>query len=474
MADPAMQRRSSFYLGVVAAVILLTSCGGGSEADSGSPEDADQISATSPDGRLTVSVSGSGFGGSLVVKATEARLGFEHDAIEGAVLGAYQLGPDGSEFDEPATVTFVLPEDYPDTAFAVISRSVAHGDEEVEDIEIVMSSSGTTITAYLSHFSTIVILGFDVDFSVDPAYWEMAVGESWLPKVVFNSGLGPLPAAEIPGWEFQAVRSEGSISTVADEQVKCDELGEGQATVLAVLTLRGALIDEGGRPLSVPLIENIDVAATVDCIGFADPPADDDNTQHGPGEPTVFELADQKCLTPDGSESSSCYVVMAGYEFPFLRLSLPSMEEQYLSGEQPDFASHSLYFLTRENEFGVACDGLDMDTFAPVPPGTKVPCRVSLLGGNVTGPLLDMVNLPLGTFDGGEFVVDVDHPLFASQDGVAGLVIPEGTLDLDANPVPTGFFPLDTITGTMQPTGSDYSIGRIDVGDFNDAVFGGD
>jgi hypothetical protein len=474
MADPAMQRRSSFYLGVVAAVVLLTSCGGGSEDESSSPEDVGQFSTTSADGRLAVSVNGSEFDGSLEAKGTEARLTFERDAIEGFILGAYQLGPDGSEFDEPATVTFTLPSDYPDTAFAVISRSVTHGDEVVEDIEIVTSSSETTITAHLRHFSTIVILGFDIDFSVDPGFWEMAVGETWLPEVVFNSGMGPLPAAGIPGWEFQAVRSEGSISTVADEQVKCDELGEGQATVLAVLTLEGALIDEAGRPLSVPLIENIDVAATVDCIGFSDPPPDDDNTQHGPGEPTVFELADQKCLTPGGSVSSGCHVIVAGYEFPFIRLALPSLEERYVSGEQPDFDSYSIYFLTRENEFGVACDGLDMDTFAPAPPGTEVPCRVSLLGGNATGPLLDMVDLPSGSFEGEEFTLDVDHPLFASQDGVAGLLIPEGTLDLDANAVPTGFFHLDTITGTMQPAGSDYSIGQIDVGDFNEAVFGGD
>ena len=107
------------------------------------------FTASSSDGVVTLDVPAGAVpaGTTITIEATTAPEGTD---------AAYEFGPDGLEFAEPATLSWTLGEPAESTAYLV--TSISGGETEVlQGVEIDVANGTATVTTPVHHFSTITI-----------------------------------------------------------------------------------------------------------------------------------------------------------------------------------------------------------------------------------------------------------------------------------------------------------------------------
>jgi hypothetical protein len=140
--------RSRFSLFGLLALLIAASCGGSEGQVTATTEAEATVGAvTSADGLLTVTPpAGSGPITIDVVAPEEGVIG---------VLGIYELGPDGAQFDEPVQVEFrVTSDDLAGGVFGVVES--ADGSVEGLILELVDSGDGRVVRTSLDHFSRMI------------------------------------------------------------------------------------------------------------------------------------------------------------------------------------------------------------------------------------------------------------------------------------------------------------------------------
>ncbi len=472
MASP----RHQLLAGLLAASTFAAACSGSddSSAEAGDTGDG-TVALEASFGSITVAADPSV--GDLTISEVSTS---EVDEV----LAAVELGPDGAEFDEPAMVSVTLPLDAlpddvdPHEELAAATLSETHGDEVVEDLEVTVSDGQVTIVAELDHFSGFGIMltprRYDLDSaSVEPPFYTMAVGETWEPPVHLDSSRGSREIGQRSWFEFQAITTTGSIVTVADTQVRCDELGEGELTVHGVVRLKSYQVKGSNIGMAelfrmsttgatFDIVEqNVDAGATVDCEGFIEGATEDEPAGT---DPRSIPKNDQQCLDPSGAETTGCGEIEFGFVgYDRLLLGLP--------GETGPWDTASVNFLTEDGMFGISCDGLDLDTFDFFAPGTTNPCRFNFFEGglgaqlDIDAPLPDMTltndGIEVGLW-GDWFTID--------PAGQLALGIPEDTFTVDGDPVPSGVFTLDDVSGTMRPEGGNYTVATFPTSEIVDAL----
>lgn len=147
---------------VVGLVLLVSACGGG---DSGGGDDG-LITVNSGDGVVSVEIppgaAPDGFRGT-VAHSDPSALGVDTSDLE-SVLLVYELGPDGTEFDEPVTVTFRISPalgDFDPSLGLPLSLVVigdgAGGFEPLGSMRSFLDGDVLVLEGTTSHFSTAVV-----------------------------------------------------------------------------------------------------------------------------------------------------------------------------------------------------------------------------------------------------------------------------------------------------------------------------
>ncbi len=176
-------RRISVALAVLLVAAACTGSSGdvtsttGTTAAGGGPGTADYTSA---DGRLSLHVAGPVAGDVTIDEVDPASVDFGDDV---ETLGAYDLGPSGTSFDQPVEMTFDTGEVYdPDHPAPVASVLVTDDDqtwEALSPVSISVVDGSVVISAEVPHFSRLVINRGDYGMYIDPGWVDTWVGDVW-------------------------------------------------------------------------------------------------------------------------------------------------------------------------------------------------------------------------------------------------------------------------------------------------------
>ncbi len=171
--------RNWFWAGFFAFVLMLAGCGGGDGGPTSSTSDGGPTSFTSDDGVVSVEVppgaAPDSFSGT-VTKGDLSVLGVDISDVESALL-VYQLGPDGTEFDEPVMVTFRISPALggfdPDLGLPlslVVIEDDAGGFEPLGSMTSFLDGDVLVVEGTTTHFSTAVVevINGHIELVVDP------------------------------------------------------------------------------------------------------------------------------------------------------------------------------------------------------------------------------------------------------------------------------------------------------------------
>ena len=256
--------RNWAHVGLLAFVgFLFVACGGGGDdgAASFSSDESDGAAASfsSEDGVVTVSVpegaAPDGFTGTVSV-SDPAAVGIDISDAD-SVLLAYRLGPDGTEFDEPVSVTFRIPADLgdfdPSEGLPISLVLVEDGTDGYELLGSVTSSlDGDTLVVEgtPTHFSEVVIYLYgrvSITIDVDPDGEIKPVDSQFKAEVVETSDENDYYETGRVDYSFT-----GSVSEVSTQEgvatVLCANEGLG---VVEASVYGGDLTDFSGAPLVI-------------------------------------------------------------------------------------------------------------------------------------------------------------------------------------------------------------------------------
>ena len=240
---------------------MLAGCGGGDGGPTSSTSDGGPTSFASDDGVVSVEVppgaAPDGFSGT-VTKSDPSALSVDISDVESVFL-VYELGPDGTEFDEPVMVTFrispVLGGFDPDLGLPlslVVMEDDAGGFEPLGSMTSFLDGDVLVVEGTTTHFSkTIIEIGnFYLVLGLDPEGETKKVGSQFEAEVKLQGG-----ELEDPGlpddrdlrlgrvdYSFGGTISEVSIQA-AVATVLCAEEGEGLVEARVFGSDKDAILD---------------------------------------------------------------------------------------------------------------------------------------------------------------------------------------------------------------------------------------
>ena len=162
--------RSWFWAGCFAFTLLLAACGGGDDGLTSFTSDDGVVSVEVPPGAAPDDFS------ATVSLSDPSALGVDTSDVESVIL-VYELGPDGTEFDEPVTVTFRIPSaigGFDPAAGLPVSLIVIEdgtgGFEPLGSMKSFLDGDVLVVEGTTTHFSQAVIMlaGVEVFFSLNP------------------------------------------------------------------------------------------------------------------------------------------------------------------------------------------------------------------------------------------------------------------------------------------------------------------
>jgi hypothetical protein len=307
-----------YWYRVVALVLLVSACGSGAVSP-GNTTDAqgdgstkDVIGFASDDGIVSVEVPNGAapdnFSGT-VVKGDLSELGVDTSGSDNVVL-VYELGPDGSVFDDPVTVTFRIPPALggfdPSMGLPltlVIIEDGNGGFEPLASTRSFLDGDVLVVEGTTSHFTTTFI----------------EIGENQILLVVDPSGLtkslespfevrleesGPsLESASFGHIDYAAGYPLEVISSDFDEAtVVCKEEGVGTITGQVYGHTYGGFLFDDDRVIAAMLVRDIDSFGQLDLKISCVKGADGSTTSTAPPEPrnvsNPWEVIDGRRLTP--------------------------------------------------------------------------------------------------------------------------------------------------------------------------------
>jgi hypothetical protein len=232
---------------MVVLALVAAACGSGDDGSGTAatvqetPEQADDGggAVVSADGALTVIAPA----GSGVVTVVEAEGIEELDSV-GSSLRAYELGPDGSTFDEPVELRFEATLDELAGGVLVAARS---SDGTVEPLEATIEISGESavIVATIRHFTRVELrYGFYADVTVKtpgqvtkgaPVEVELQTTSKSLEEGEV------LTVKEGTGGEWSAT---GGVSGAGPDSFVCESVGQGSVSYSGLIIFRFVFFDE--------------------------------------------------------------------------------------------------------------------------------------------------------------------------------------------------------------------------------------
>lgn len=281
-------------IAVIAIALLLTGCKDNNPADTGEEEEEQQEetdpntssvevgsgggTVTSTDNLITIEIPAGALGATETITITVIEpdeLGPEFDEIanEIGIDKAYELGPDGLEFDQPVSVSFAsdqtVVQQGDSVEIAPAALLTSDGDQAVglDSLRMVMDeeTGAVTLAGELSHFSPLVktievqradtivsfkVFGVPDELEVNDTFTAVAHYVSWpishehasyqdfsmLPVKPFDFGRGDQSLAEANSGKEDEYLSKGSF------RYTCEEVGTGIfiATAVATVTLPGS------------------------------------------------------------------------------------------------------------------------------------------------------------------------------------------------------------------------------------------
>lgn len=195
--------RTRLKLLAAACCLVLAACGGDSddgqtaasaqEAESTEtptpelgPEETTEpaFSVSSADGVVTLDVPAGAVpaGTEITIDTTTAPAGAD---------AAYDFGPDGLEFAEPATLTWTI-DGEPESPTAFLLGSIS-GDGQVEvlqGVETAVADGSTVVTAPVDHFSVIAVRQFEIDIEQVSPGPTVPVGEDFVFRLSASAEAG--------------------------------------------------------------------------------------------------------------------------------------------------------------------------------------------------------------------------------------------------------------------------------------------
>lgn len=181
--------------GIVFAVILFVSCGGGGDGGedaTATPQPSPTPSVTvitSDDGKLSIAIPNGAVPAGTIISITAVpleQLPIELQQLKGAGTG-YRLEPDGLVFSQPAEATLRLDRaNLPDaqgsmSAYALVSFNEANGREVLPGQSTTASVTGSEVVVrgQLTHFSTLGTTQGSLEVSLDTVPRQQAVGATF-------------------------------------------------------------------------------------------------------------------------------------------------------------------------------------------------------------------------------------------------------------------------------------------------------
>lgn len=230
------------WLKIVALALLVAACGGG--ADGG--VDAGVIA--SPDGRATLELPE----GSLPEGTSSEDLSLKVVSIETSEVGeplmVIQLLPHGLILQEPATLSFQIPEEA-QSGFVVVHQS---GDWiEFVTGEVKQSADGPSFTTQVAHFSTVhlslQVSPFETTIAVDPVVVSKDADQTAMVTVVDDSKLSSIwlkvTRGESDTWTLFEFSTPSKVGTPTGAYVAWGTRGQApwDASINKVDVLQGGL-----------------------------------------------------------------------------------------------------------------------------------------------------------------------------------------------------------------------------------------